>query len=357
MARAATRTAALLLAAFFLSACDSVAWYLQAAQGHLSIVTSRQDMRELLNDPELAPELAAKLQLVLEAREFAASELMLPAGENFLEFAQLDREHAVWNVFAAPEFSLEPVTWCYPIAGCAAYRGYFNANDAQDYAAELESQGLDAYVGGVDAYSTLGWFDDALLSTVVGRPDHQLAALIFHELAHQVAYVPDDTTLSESFATVVEMEGLQRWLETRQQSELLDDARADAERRRQFIDFVIGFRDRFEELYGREMGEADMRREKAGLQQQMRAEYRVLKAGWGGNAGYDGWFSRSLNNAQLTTVGSYNDLAPQLREILRQVGDDLPAFYERMRELTRMSPERRAEYLDSLELSDRAGGG
>ncbi len=345
------------MVALSLSACDSVAWYLQAAQGHLAIVTSRQDMRELLDDPKLAPELAAKLQLVLEAREFAASELMLPAGENYLEFVRLEREHAVWNVFAAPEFSVEPVTWCYPIAGCAAYRGYFDANDADEYAAELESRGLDVYVGGVDAYSTLGWFDDALLSTVVGRPDHQLAALIFHELAHQVAYVPDDTTLSESFATVVEMEGLRRWLETRQQSELLDVARADAGRRRQFIDFVTGFRDRFEELYGREMSAADMRREKTGLQEQMRVEYQALKAEWGGKAGYDGWFSRSLNNAQLTTVGSYNDLAPQLREILRQVGNDLPAFYERMRELSRMSPERRMEYLDSLEVSDRAGGG
>ena len=349
MARASVRTAALLIAVLSLAACDSLAWYLQAAQGHLSIVTSRRDMRELLNDPELAPVLAAKLELALEARQFAADELGLPAGGNFLEFVQLERRHAVWNVFAAPEFSLEPVVWCYPIAGCAAYRGYFSESDAQAYAAELQARGFDVYVGGVDAYSTLGWFDDALLSTVIARPDHQLAALIFHELAHQVAYVPDDTTLSESFATVVEMEGLRRWLETRQQSELLDAARADAERRRRFIDFVSGFRGRFEELYGREMSEADMRREKAGLQQRMRDEYRALKTGWGGNAGYDGWFSRPLNNAQLATVGSYNDLAPQLREILRQVGNDLPAFYGRMRELTRMSPERRAEYLDSLE--------
>ena len=357
MAGAAVKTAALLIAALSLAACDSVAWYLQAAQGHLSIVTSRRDMRALLNDPELAPALAAKLELVLEAREFAASELMLPAGENYLEFVRLEREHAVWNVFAAPEFSLEPVTWCYPIAGCAAYRGYFSESDAQDYAAELETQGLDVYVGGVDAYSTLGWFDDALLSTVVGRPDHQLAALIFHELAHQVAYAPGDTTLSESFATVVEMEGLRRWLETRQQSELLDAARADADRRGRFAAFVTEFRGRFDELYGRELSAAEMRREKAGLQQRMRDEYQTLKADWGGNAGYDGWFSRPLNNAQLTTVGSYNDLAPQLREILRQVGNDLPAFYERMRELTRMSPERRGEYLDSLELSAQAGGG
>ncbi len=355
MARAAASSAALIVAALALGACDSVAWYLQAAQGHLAIVGAREDMAEVLADPELAPEVAAKLQLVLEAREFAANELALPVGGNYLEFVRLEREHAVWNVFAAPEFSLEPVTWCYPIAGCAAYRGYFNAAEANEYAAELEAEGFDVYVGGVDAYSTLGWFDDALLSTVVRRPDHQLAALLFHELAHQVAYVPGDTTLSESFATVVEMEGLRRWLDSRRQSKLFDQARADAERRRQFIDFVTGFRGRFEALYAGGAGEADMRREKAALQQQMRAEYQELKSEWGGYAGYDGWFSRPLNNAQLATVGSYNDFAPQLREMLRRENGDLPAFYARMGELARMSPERRAEILDSLAISDQAG--
>ena len=349
--------AALVLAALLLTGCDSMAWYLQAAQGHLAIVTSRQDLRELINDPDMEPELQAKLQTVLQAREFAEVELHLPAGDNYLDYVHLDREHAIWNVFAAPEFSIEPLTWCYPIAGCAAYRGYFSEEAALDYAGALESQGLDVYVGGVDAYSTLGWFDDALLSTVASRPDHQLAALIFHELAHQVAYVPDDTTFSESFATVVEMEGLRRWLQTRQRSELLEQARADAGRRQQFVEFVSGFRDQFGELYQRDLAQADMRREKAGLQQQLLAGYQQLKAGWGGHAGYDDWFSRPLNNAQLSTVGSYNDLAPQLRRILRESGDDLPTFYERIRELTRMSPERRREYFDSLALSGQAGGG
>ena len=339
---------ALLLAALPLAACDSAAWYWQAAQGHLAIVGSRQDLREKARDPALAPEIAAKLQIVLEARDFAEAELGLPAGDNFLDYVELDRDYAVWNVFAAPEFSLEPVTWCYPIAGCAAYRGYFNETAARDYAAGLQADGLDTHVGGVAAYSTLGWFDDALLSTVLSRPDHQLAALIFHELAHQVAWFPGDTTLNESFATVVEMEGLARWLETRGQSALLAAARADADRRRQFVSFVMEFRRRFEALYSRDLPAAAMRREKTALQERMRADYRQLKADWGGYGGYDGWFSRSLNNAQLSTVGSYNDLAPQLRELLRQSGNDLPQFYERVRELGGMSPERREEFLDSL---------
>ncbi len=349
MARAGVRAAALLAIALSLSACDSMAWYWQAARGHLAIVAARQDMGELLDDPALAPALAAKLRLALEVREFAASELMLPVGDNYLEFVRLDREYAVWNVFAAPEFSVEPVTWCYPVSGCAAYRGYFSESAAHAYAGELAAQGFDVHVAGVDAYSTLGWFDDALLSTVAGRPDHQLAALIFHELAHQVAYAPGDTTFNESFATVVELEGLRRWLATRRQAEQFEEARAAVARRRQFAAFAIGFRDRFEELYGRDMAAAEMRRAKAALQQQMRRAYRTLKTEWGGYAGYDGWFSRSLNNAQLATVGSYNDLAPRLREILRQGGDDLPAFYARMRELARMSRDRREEYLISPE--------
>jgi len=348
MASPAVKTAALLFAALLLGACDSASWYFQAARGHLEIMGARQDLREVLRDPDLPPELAAKLEVVLDARMFAEAELGLPAGGNYLDYVELDRRHAVWNVFAAPEFSLEPVTWCYPIAGCAAYRGYFDEAAAVEYAAGLGAEGFDTHVGGVAAYSTLGWFDDAVLSTVLNRPDHQLAALIFHELAHQVAYIPGDTTLNESFATVVEMEGQRRWLETRQQSALVEEALADAERRRQFVEFVTAYRERFGELYRRDLSAAEMRREKAALQARMRGDYGSLKARWGGYAGYDGWFSRSLNNAQLSTVGSYNDLAPQLRELLRIHDNDLPAFYEKMRELGRMRPEHRVEYLRSL---------
>ena len=344
----AVKTAALLFAALLLAGCDSVSWYLQAARGHLEIVGARQDLRQLLRNPDLPPELTAKLEVVLDARAFAEAELGLPAGGNYLDYVELDRRHAVWNVFAAPEFSLEPVTWCYPIAGCAAYRGYFNEAAAVEYAAGLRAEGLDTYVGGVAAYSTLGWFDDAVLSTVLNRPDHQLAALIFHELAHQVAYIPGDTTLNESFATVVEMEGQRRWLETRRQSALVEEALADAKRRRQFVEFVAAYRERFGELYRRDLSAADMRREKSALQARMRGDYGSLKARWDGYAGYDGWFSGALNNAQLSTVGSYNDLAPQLRQLLRSHGDDLPAFYEKVRELGRMRPERRAEFLQSL---------
>jgi len=289
----AVKTAALLFAALLLGACDSASWYLQAARGHLEIMGARQDLRKVLQDPDLPPELAAKLEVVLDARMFAETELGLPA-------------------------------------------------------AGLGAEGFDTHVGGVAAYSTLGWFDDAVFSTVLNRPDHQLAALIFHELAHQVAYIPGDTTLNESFATVVETEGQRRWLETRRQSALVEEALADAERRRQFVEFVTAYRERFGELYSRDLSAAEMRREKAALQARMRGDYGSLKARWGGYAGYDGWFSRSLNNAQLSTVGSYNDLAPQLRELLRIHDNDLPAFYEKVRELGRMRPERRAQYLRSF---------
>ncbi len=348
VASPAVKTAALLFAAMLLAGCDSASWYLQAARGHLEIVGARQDLRQLLQDPELPPELAAKLEVVLDARTFAETELGLPAGGNYLDYVELDRRHAVWNVFAAPEFSLEPVTWCYPIAGCAAYRGYFNEAAAAEYAASLRAQGFDTYVGGVAAYSTLGWFDDAVLSTVLNRPDHQLAALIFHELAHQVAYIPGDTTFNESFATVVEREGQRRWLEARRQSALVAQAPADADRRRRFVEFVAAYREQFGELYRRDLSAAEMRRGKTALQARMRGDYELLKARWGGYAGYDGWFSGALNNAQLSTVGSYNDLAPPLRELLRIHGNDLPAFYEEVRELGRMRPERRAEFLQSL---------
>ena len=101
----------------------------------------------------------------------------------------------MWNVFATPELSLTPRQWCFPIAGCVNYRGYFHEAEARGEAARLKAAGDDVYVGGVPAYSTLGWFDDPVLSSFVRWPETEVARLIFHELAHQVLYVKDDTAV------------------------------------------------------------------------------------------------------------------------------------------------------------------
>jgi predicted aminopeptidase len=278
-------------------------------------------------------------------RDYAEQELALPVGDNYSTYVDVERELVVWNVFAAPEFSTDPVNWCYPIAGCVAYRGYFSETGAARYAAALEADSFDVYTGGVDAYSTLGWFEDSLLSTVMSRANYQLAGLIFHELAHQVVYVPGDTTFNESFATTVEREGVRRWLSHSNQTDIIANAETDIDRQRQFIDLVTAFRDKFDELYEKEMSDMEMRLEKTRLQQLLRNDYEQLKKFWDGYEGYDSWFARSLNNAQLSTVSSYNDLVPFFNQLLRQNDGDLELFYRDVAELAALDEEEREQRL------------
>ena len=337
------------LLAIVLVSCETVGYYSQAARGQLTIVFAREDIQHLIERPDLSQELAGKFAKVMDIREFAESELGLPVGGNYSSYVDVEREHVVWNVFAAPEFSVDPVNWCYPIAGCVAYRGYFSQQSALSYAAKLEEDGFDVYTGGVDAYSTLGWFEDSLLSTVLNRADYQLAGLIFHELAHQLVYLPGDTTFNESFATAVEREGVRRWLTKSNKDFNIDAALLDYDRQQQFVDLVGGYRDRFESLYQLEINESSMRSQKLELQQTLREEYAVLKQQWQGYEGYDGWFSRSLNNAQLSTVASYNDLLPFFAAVFEQSNQDFSTFYAEVSRLADLPEQERDELVAAIE--------
>jgi predicted aminopeptidase len=337
------------LLAIVLVSCETVGYYSQAARGQLTIVFAREDIQHLIERPDLSQELAGKFAKVMDIREFAESELGLPVGGNYSSYVDVEREHVVWNVFAAPEFSVDPVNWCYPIAGCVAYRGYFSQQSALSYAAKLEEDGFDVYTGGVDAYSTLGWFEDSLLSTVLNRADYQLAGLIFHELAHQLVYLPGDTTFNESFATAVEREGVRRWLAKSNKDFNIDAALLDYDRQQQFVDLVGGYRDRFESLYQLEINQSSMRSQKLELQQTLREEYAVLKQQWQGYEGYDGWFSRSLNNAQLSTVASYNDLLPFFAAVFEQSNQDFSTFYAEVSRLADLPEQERDELVAAIE--------
>ena len=337
------------LLAIVLVSCETVGYYSQAARGQLTIVFAREDIQHLIERPDLSQELAGKFAKVMDIREFAESELGLPVGGNYSSYVDVEREHVVWNVFAAPEFSVDPVNWCYPIAGCVAYRGYFSQQSALSYAAKLEEDGFDVYTGGVDAYSTLGWFEDSLLSTVLNRADYQLAGLIFHELAHQLVYLPGDTTFNESFATAVEREGVRRWLAKSNKDFNIDAALLDYDRQQQFVDLVGGYRDRFESLYQLEINQSSMRSQKLELQQTLREEYAVLKQQWQGYEGYDGWFSRSLNNAQLSTVASYNDLLPFFAAVFEQSNQDFSTFYAEVSRLAALPEQERDELVAAIE--------
>lgn len=327
--------------AALLVSCETVNYYSQAARGQLAILLGREDIERMLDDPALSAELREKFVAVLAMRDFARDVLSLPVANNYLTYVDVGRDHVVWNVFAAPEFSVEPLNWCYPIAGCVSYRGYFSEAAALRYAENLAAQSFDVYTGGVDAYSTLGWFDDSLLSTVSNRPDWQLAALIFHELAHQVVYLPGDTTFNESFATTVERAGLSRWLASVEHMDLLTLAETDRKRQQQFVELIARYREKLEALYQEELSADSKRQRKSRVQDELRAEYENVKQQWDGYGGYDNWFSGSLNNAQISTVSSYNDLVPFFDHVLASVDGNMQPFYAEVKRIAQMDAEER----------------
>ena len=260
----------------------------------------------------------------------------------------LKRPYAVWNVFAAPEFSIEMKEWCFLFAGCVRYRGYFDEHDADEFGEELQKQGLDVYVAGIDAYSTIGWFDDPMLNTVLKRENTQLAELIFHELAHQEVYVKGDTAFNEGFAVAVANEGIKRWLNQKGTSEQSEQYRLRKHREEQFVELVTHTRQRLEKLYLSHQNDDQMREQKQQIIQDMQHQYLQLKIGWNGYSGYDRWFSKPVNNAQIAAVATYQDYVPAFQRLLAQQHDDMAAFYQAVSKLGELSLEERHSALRQL---------
>jgi predicted aminopeptidase len=338
-------TGAVLLA---LAACGDLGYYRQAAQGQWDILSHRRDIRQVLADPATTPALREKLTDVLAVRDFASRELDLPENGSYRCYADLGRPSVVWNVIATPEFSLEPVRWCFPIAGCVPYRGYYRQTDADAFAAELRGQGDDVYVYGVRAYSTLGWFDDPILNTFINGPDYATAGLIFHELAHQKIYVQGDADFNEAFASTVEQEGLQLWLEKNGREKDLATYRTGLERRRDFLALLKTSRDQLAALYIQPISDADKRQEKARILAGLRQSYLELKVRWGSFAGYDRWFTTDLNNARFAAVTTYQRLVPAFRQLLRESAGNWPQFYARVKALADLPSSARQARMQGL---------
>ena len=336
-----------------LTACESLQYYSQAVNGQLYIFSHRKPIARMLEDSQTSPALKARLESINRIRTFAATELHLPLGSQYSTYLDLKRPFVVWNVFAAPEFSMQPITWCYPIAGCVSYRGYFNESAARDFAAGLQDEGNDVYVGGVAAYSTLGWFSDPVLSTIINRDEYQLASLIFHELAHQVIYIPDETEFNESFATTVEREGLQRWLqndasEPSVKAQLTQEIQEERVRQEQFVALVQTAVADLNVLYAGSLAEPAKRLAKQERIAKLRADYAALKIQWQGYSGYDAWFARDLNNAQLGTVVTYNTYVPAFTAMLRQAHGDFLQFYQNAAQLKQLDRDQRQQQLRML---------
>ncbi|MBJ9974523.1 aminopeptidase [Pseudomonas sp. S75] len=335
-----------LLAVVLLGGCSTLGYYGQLAEGQWQLLRSRQPVAQVLDDPATDPQLRQRLQRAERARAFASTQLKLPDNRSYRLYAELGRPYVVWNLFATPALSLQPVTHCFPIAGCVAYRGYYRQGDARGAAALMRAQGLDVYVSGVEAYSTLGWFDDPILSSMLGWSDERLATLIFHELAHQRFYVKDDTAFNESFATFVEQEGTRQWRAARGLPVLHE---AGAGQREQFVNLVLATRERLQAVYAGPLSPADKLRAKQAQFQRMREDYRQLRdTQWAGDRRYDAWMYSPMSNAKLLPFGLYDQWVPAFAALYREVGGDWDAFYARVEALGHLPAERRHAALQRL---------
>jgi predicted aminopeptidase len=343
------RRLAVPLLALLLCGCSTLDYYAHLGQGQWQLLHARKPVERLLADPATDPKLAERLRLSQTARDFASAHLHLPDNRSYRLYADLHRSFVVWNVFATPEFSLDPKLHCFPIAGCVAYRGYYQQGRARGAAALLRQQGLDTYIGGVEAYSTLGWFDDPLLSSMLRWSDERLVAVIFHELAHQQYYLAGDTAFNESFATFVEREGLRQWHVARGETPPASDDR----QRQQFVELVLASRERLRQLYASGLPEQDMRAAKRAEFERLRRDYRALRQReWGGQGRFDAWIDSPLNNAKLLPFGLYDQWVPAFAALLEREGRDWPAFYKAVAQLGELPEAKRLAELQRLQSHD-----
>ncbi|MGF2734248.1 aminopeptidase [Marinobacter sp. DUT-1] len=339
----------LLLLITGLSGCTTIGYYSQAISGHFSLMTRAEPVAEVIRGAETLPETREKLELAMEARYFARGQLALPVGEAFLEYVQLDRPWVVVNLVVVPEFSLEPHRWCYPFVGCQAYRGYFSLEDARHEQARFREDGYDTFIGGVTAYSTLGWFDDPLHSGFTRLSEDRMVALMFHELAHRVVYIAEDTTFNESFATAVELEGLRLWLSQRGEADRFDAALARLQRRTQTLALVREATGSLERLYRQAdtLAPDNLRTRKQGILTQLADDYRELSETWD-EPGPFGPAPVTLNNANLALFRQYNQFVPGFRQLLSDHDHDFRAFYRAVEELGQRPPDQRSAALTQL---------
>ena len=318
----------MILITFFLSSCNDVRYYLHSSVGHAKILLKRQSIANLIEDTATPKELKNKLESVVEIRKFAIEDLHLPDADNYLEMVQLESKYVAWNVYLAPEFSLALHKWCFPFVGCVGYRGYFKEERARKFAEPHRSKGFDVYVGPVNAYSTLGWFKDPVFSTLLKWPEERLAGLIFHELAHSQLYIKNDTTFNESFATVVEREGVNRWLEKRGLPNQMEAVLQERRKRELFLKVVSTALEKLRAIYISPITDEEKRREKAKIFKEMQSHYRRLKGGGDKDDSRERWLATDMNNAKLASVAIYNDYVPAFENLLLKINGNMESFYK-----------------------------
>ncbi len=321
-----------------------MSWYGQAAHGQLDLLCRREPIVDLIHDTSTDPELRRRLTTVLEIRDFASEHLGLPDSRSYAHYADLERDAAVWNVIATGRFDMQPVTWCYPIVGCLAYRAYFNRDRAMSHAERLDRAGHDAIVSPAIAYSTLGWFADPVLNTMLAWDDARLAGFLFHELTHEKLFVPGDTPFNEAYATVVEREGVRRWLTDRGELAMLERWQRDQRERSALVEVLLDARQALIELYALELPTETMRLRKQEVFNDLRIDIRELGERYQTDR-FSDWLAHDLNNAHLVHVATYEAGTAAFEELLQACERDLACFHDRVAELATQSRDRRHDFL------------
>lgn len=331
--------------------CTSISYYAQSLEGHVQIMAARKNVGKLIHDPSTPKALRAKLTSASAIRGFATDELTLPDNSSYHSYVDVGRDAVTYAVFAAPQFSLAPVTWCFPVFGCVPYRGYFSRKSAAESAAELQRQGLDIYVSGVTAYSTLGWSSDPLLSTMLRQNDTYLASLVFHELAHQKIYVNGDSAFNEAFAVAVETTGVRKWLRATGNRAGLRRYETNRKRSADFLGLISKTRDELRQVYGSPRNPQQMAAAKAAAIDRLRMRYRQLRdKRWAGYRGYDAWFDAPINNAKLAATAVYGEQVPAFLRLFDLCSGDYPRFYASVRRIA--DSHNRAEALKAAATCD-----
>jgi len=338
----------LILGTFTVSACSSFGYYMDLMSGHSELLEQKKPISEILANKETESKLRQLLETSQKIRDFASKELHLPENDSYRTYADIRRPYAVWNVVAAKEFSIEAKKWCFLFVGCLSYRGYFSKEDASTYANELKKEGYDIYVAGAKAYSTLGWFDDPLLNTMMYKSEARRAGIIFHELAHQVVYIDDDSAFNEAFATTVEQEGIRRWMAKKGKSKQYDQYRVNKKRDAQLNALLRETREKLKQLYKTKISEKEKRQEKKLIFSLMQKKYQRLKKSWGDYTVYDKWMSQELNNAHLLLIATYYNLVPAFKAMLKKENNNLKKFYVAVEQLGQLDKEKRNTQLKQL---------
>jgi len=347
------RLLAAVIMASGVSGCTSISYYAQSLEGHVQIMAARENVGKLIHDPSTPEALRAKLTSASTIRRFATDELALPENNSYRSYVDIHRDAVTWAVFAAPQFSLAPRTWCFPVFGCVPYRGYFARKSAAESAVELHRQGLDVYVTGITAYSTLGWSSDPLLSTMLGQDDTYLASLIFHELAHQRLYVNDDSAFNEAFAVAVETSGVRKWLRATGNRAGLRRYEADRKRRADFLELLSKTRDELGQVYEGSRASEQKAAAKAAVIDRLRMRYRQMRdKRWAGYRGYDAWFGSPINNAKLAATAVYGEQVPAFLRLFDLCSGDYPRFYASVRRIADLPKPSRAEALEAAATCD-----